>query len=341
MRYYYSKTVSVVKGVLREVERKHLPLVSAGLAYYFLMSLIPALVLLTAVAAYLPIGSVEQSYESFLAHIIPSHGLEILNQAMTTIQPYRGGLLSLGIIATLWLTSKSVKGIISGLDIVYDVHTPRSLWSNRILAFGLTCGVGLLLLLGIALTLTGPVIESLLSWLTPVQSLWTTLWPYVQWFLSATITFAAIELLYVLAPNVPAPRRVTIPGAVIAAFIVLSLAFFLSYYFYHFGDLKLSKVYGAFATPIALVIWLHWSASAILVGAEINVNIQQYKLRKRTQGAPIIQGRADVAQPMQPGPWPGELLRAPRVRSVKAKREQQLLPVRQRSRWDQILQAPP
>ena len=295
MKYYYKKISTLVRGVLREVERKHLPLVSAGLAFYFLMSLIPALVMLTAVAAYLPIGTGEQGYESFLAHIIPSHGLAILDQAMATIQPYRGGLLSLGIIATLWLTSKSVKGIISGLDIVYDVHTPRSLWTNRILAFGLTCGVGFLLLLGIALTLTGPAIESLLSILTPVQSLWTTMWPYMQWSLSATITFAAIELLYLLAPNVPASRRVTVPGALIAAFIVLSLAFFLSYYFYHFGDLKLSKVYGAFATPIALVIWLHWSAAAILIGAEVNVNIQAYRTRKASQGELGIEREADAA----------------------------------------------
>lgn len=292
---YYRKISNIIRGVLREVERKHLPLVSAGLAYYFLMSIIPALVLLTAVVAYLPIASADRSYETFLAHIIPSHGLAMLDQAISTIQPYRGGLLSLGIIATLWLTSIAVKGIISGLDIVYDVNTPRSLWSNRILAFGLTCGVGLLLLIGIALALIGPAIESFLSVVAPVQSLWTTLWPYVQWFLSATITFAAIEFLYLLAPNVPATRRITVPGAVIAAFIALLLAFFLSYYFYHFGDLKLSKVYGAFATPIALVIWLHWSAAAILIGAEVNVNIQAHRFRKGFEPNLKVEHSSDAA----------------------------------------------
>ena len=292
---YFKKTTEVVRAVLREVERKHLPLVSAGLAYYFLMSMIPALALLTALVAYIPLGGGSEGFRSFMTHVVPSHGLAIIDQVLTTIQPHRTGLLSFSIIATLWLVSKSVKGIISGLDIVYDVHEPRSLWLNRIFAFGLTCGVGLLLLLGMSLTVAGPLLESLLSRVAPVQSLWTTLWPYAQWFLSATTIFAAIELLYILAPNVSAKRRVTVPGAVIAATIVLSLSWALSFYFYHFGDLKLSVVYGAFATPIALIIWLHWSAKAILIGAEINVNIQAFKLRRASEREQLLQHRADAA----------------------------------------------
>jgi membrane protein len=291
---YFKKTTAVVQTVLREVERKHLPLVSAGLAYYFLMSMIPALALLTAVVAYLPWGGA-QGFRSFMAHVVPSHGLAVIDQVLTTLQPHRTGLLSFSIVATLWLVSKSVKGVISGLDIVYDVHEPRSLWLNRVFAFGLTCGVGLLMLLGITLTVAGPALESVLSRVAPVQSLWTTLWPYAQWFLSATTIFAAIELLYLLAPNVPARRRITVPGAVIAAAIVLSLSWALSFYFYHFGDLKLSVVYGTFATLIALIIWLHWSAAAILIGAEINVNIQLYKLRKASEREQLVERRADAA----------------------------------------------
>jgi membrane protein len=292
---YPKKATAVVRTVLREIERKHLPLVSAGLAYYFLMSMIPALGLLAAIVAYLPLGNGTQGFRLFLTHVIPSHGLDAIDQVLATIQPHRTGLLSLSIIATLWLVSKSIKGIISGLDIVYDVHAPRSLWLNRIFAFGLTCGVGLLLLLGISLTVAGPILESLLLRIAPMHSLWTTLWPFAQWFLSATTIFAAIELLYVLAPNIPATRRVTVPGAVIAASIVITLSWALSFYFYHFGDLKLSMVYGAFATTIALVIWLHWSAAAILIGAEINVNIQSYKARKASDREQLIKRTADAA----------------------------------------------
>jgi membrane protein len=111
----------------------------------------------------------------------------------------------------------------------------------------------------------------------PIQSLWLRVWPYVQWCLSALFIFAAIELLYRLAPNVPAKQRLTIPGAIVATVIWLVLAWGLGYYFHHFGDLKFDRLYELLASPIALIVWLYWSAIAILIGAEINVNLRVKK----------------------------------------------------------------
>ncbi len=276
------KIKAVVVLVFQHVERKHLPLVAAGVAYYFQMSLFPALVLLTAVVAYLPLQNAMQGATSFLSNVMPSQGVVVVEHLLSTITPHRGGLLSIGIITTLWLTSKAVKGVISGLDIMYDVRVPRSLWINRVLAFFLTFAVGLLLLLGVVLTLAGPTVERWLAILVPVQSLWVTTWPYVQWSLSALFTFAAIEMLYLLAPNLPTKQRLTVPGAVIAAAILLTLSWGLGFYFHHFGALKLDLLYGILATPIALLIWLYWCATAILFGAQINVTIKSYKRLKES-----------------------------------------------------------
>ena len=274
------KIRAVVVLVLQHVERKHLPLVAAGVAYYLQMSLFPALVLLTAVVAFLPLQNAMQGATSFLSNMMPPQGVAVVERLLSTITPHRGGLLSIGIITTLWLTSKAVKGLISGLDIMYDVRVPRSLWINRLLAFFLTFGVGLLLLLGVVLTLAGPTVERWLAILVPVQSLWVTAWPYIQWSLSALFTFAAIEMLYLLAPNVPATERLTLPGAMVAAVILLTLSWALGFYFHHFGALKLDLLYGILATPIALLIWLYWCATAILLGAQINVTIRSYKNQK-------------------------------------------------------------
>src|SRR5262249_1753211 len=157
---------------------------------------------------------------------------------------------------------KGIKGIIAGLDIVHEVQTPRRLWTNRILAFGLAFGVGVLLVLGVVLTLSGPLIERLLARVVPVQSLWIRIWPYLQWVPAAIFIFAAIELLYLLAPNVPARQRVSVPGALIAAAIWLALAWGLGFYFHQFGNAKFNKSYGFLATPITVMIWLYWCAFA-------------------------------------------------------------------------------
>jgi len=266
-------TIRVITGVLRDFERKHLSLIAAGLAYNFLMSLLPALLLLTSLAAYLPLRNGAYGLISFLSPVVPQHSMALIVQLLNRIGSYRAGLLSFAVIVTLWLTSVATKSVIAGLDIVYEVAKPRRIWTNRILAVGLTLAVGILLVTGVLLTLIGPVVGRLLSGAAPVQSMWLQIWPYARWALAAMFTFAAIELLYLFAANIPASPRETILGALVATLGLLTLASALGWYFYHFGEMKLSKSLEALATPIAVAVWLHWSAMFVLLGAEINLNV--------------------------------------------------------------------
>jgi len=266
--------ISFVKRIYEDFERKHLMVIAAGLAYYFLMSFLPAMLLFTALMAYLPLNLGPNGGTSFVSYVMPKQVISLFQDLMSRISPHRTGVLSFSIIASLWLTSKGFKGVIAGLDIVHNVQRPRRIWTNRILAFGLAFAVGMLLLLGTVLTLAGPAIEMLIARADLIHSLWLRLWPYIQWLLSAVCTFAAIEILYRWAPNIPVNQRHTIPGAVVATTMWLALSWALSYYFQHFGNLKLDVLYELLASPIALIVWLNWSAIAILVGAEINVNLK-------------------------------------------------------------------
>src|SRR5215469_4200112 len=164
----------------RGFERKHLSLIAAGLAYYFLMSLSPALLILVGVVSFLPLQDATRRATSFMAHVMPPQGLSLIEPMLATISSHRTGIVSLGIVVSLSLTSIGAKGIIAGLDIVYEVRTPRPLWINMIFAFGLIFAVGLLLLLGVVLTVGGPGVEALLSVAVPVQSLWIRACPYIH-----------------------------------------------------------------------------------------------------------------------------------------------------------------
>ena len=283
---YLSDTIAVIKATLLNLERKHLHLAAAGLAYYLLLSFLPGLALITAVISYLPVQNGVEVATSFLRHLVPQLsqvGTPVIEAKLTTVGSHRTGLLSFGLIAALWVTSQGVNGIIAGLDMVYEVRRPRRVWTNRILAFGLAFGVGMLLVLGAALTLAGPAVESFLSKLVPIQSIWIRVWPLVQWSLTAFFTFAAVEMLYILAPNVPLSKRVTVPGALVAALIWMALSWGISFFVLHFGWTKLDRFYGTMATPIALAIWLNWGALGMLTGAEINLSIQS--LRSRAEPA--------------------------------------------------------
>jgi len=260
---------------MRDVDRKHLMLAAAGLAYYFLMSLFPGLVLLTAGLAHLPVQNGLQEMTSILAHVIPSQGLSIVESLLATISPHRSELLSFGIIATLWLASVGGKGVIASLDIAYGVSQPRPVWINRILACGLTLIVGVLMLLAVSLAVAGPMLRDVLSTLVPVDSFWPTAWLYLQWLLPALFIFAATELLYVLAPNVDRSQRLTIPGALVATGMWMALAWGLGFYFHYFGTLKFYRFYGILASPVAFMIWLYCGAAAFILGAQVNASIRE------------------------------------------------------------------
>ena len=294
MRYLTDATTFVIQ-ILKNVERKHLNLVAAGLAYYFIMSLFPGLVLLAGVAAYLPLPQGEQSVTTFLGYVMPPQAASLFAQVLGSIRTHRAGLLSFGIIVLLWLTSKGVKAIIAGLDLVYEVRTPRRVWTNRVLAFGLTFGVGILLLLAVMVMVVGPALKPFLLKAVPEHSLFFSVWPYLQWLPAAIFIFAAIELLYLLAPNLPVRQRVTVPGALVVAATWLALSWGLGFYFQRFGEEKLVRFYEFLATPVAVMIWLYWSAFAILVGAEINASLQAYKNAKAAAPAEVLQPRKDAA----------------------------------------------
>lgn len=270
------EALAIVRLVAENAERKHLPLAAAGLAYNFLLSLIPVLMVLAAVLAYLPLKHGMQDVNSFLVNVVPRQALPLIDDLLTRISPHRSGLLSFGLITAVWLASKALNGIIMGLDVAYNVRAPRRIWTTRILAFVLTLAVGLLLLLGVGLTLAGPFLGTLLSRVAPIHSLWLRLWPIIQWSFSVLVVFSAIELLYLLAPNIPYTYRLTVPGAVFASAVWIALAWGFGFYL-HYARAKLDRFYGILATPIAFMIWLDWSASAILLGAEINSSLQSYK----------------------------------------------------------------
>ena len=294
---YIREALAIFRLIGTNAERKHLALAAAGLAYNFLLSLIPVFMVLAAVLAYLPVQNGMQDVNSFLVNVVPRQALPVIADLATRISPHRTGLLSFGLITAVWLASKSLNGMIMGLDLAYNVYAPRRIWTTRILAFFLTLAVGLLLLLGVALTLAGPFVGTLLSRVAPIHSIWLRLWPFIQWSFSVVIVFSAIELLYVLAPNIPFTHRLTVPGAVFASAMWIALAWGFGFYL-HYSGAKLDRFYGVLATPIAFMIWLNWSASAILLGAEINSSLMSYR-RDRLSGPRALFDEGNDARPTQ------------------------------------------
>jgi len=265
---------SLLKRIYDNVQEKHILQMAAGLSYYFVMSLFPLLIVFAAAVTYLPIPNLFDQALALAGHFIPHDSMGLVESVLRqVITPSRGKLLSFGILGAIWAASGGFSSMMEALNVAYDVREQRPFWKTRPLAVGLTFLIGLLLVIALALMLVGPNFGGWLATKVGLGSAFATLWPYLRWSIAIAFTVLSIELIYFLAPNIRQKFRKTLPGAAIAVGCWIFLSWALGVYFQHFA--KLNKTYGTLAAAIALMVWLYWTAFAVILGAEINANLIQ------------------------------------------------------------------
>lgn len=277
------RTVEAVPG-------KHTLQMAAALSYYFVISLFPAFIFLSAVVAYLPGAHPFDQLLSMLSGFVPADSLELLRKVLATVvTPNRGTLLSFGVLGTLWTASGGFSAAIEALDISYEVEEARPFWVTRPLAVGLTLLVGVLLLIALAVMIVGPQFGAWLAARTNLSWLLARAWPYIHWTVAILFTVLAVEALYFVAPNVKQRFWATLPGAVLAVGSWIGLSYALGFYFRSFAHFN--KTYGTMGAVIALMVWLYWTSFFMLVGAELNCELaketKQGKIKQDEDGSGV------------------------------------------------------
>jgi len=265
-----------IKGALARtyegVQRKHTMQMAAGLSYYFVMSLFPMLIVFAAAVAYLPVPNLFDQALGFASRFMPHESMGLVKAVLRqVITPHRGKFMSFGIVGTIWAASGGFSSMMEALNVAYDVTESRPFWKTRPLAIGLTFLIGILLVIALALMLVGPNFGGWLAGKVGLGSIFVAVWPYLRWSIAIAFAVLAIELIYFLAPNVRQRFLRTLPGAALAVACWLLLSWALGIYFQHFTNLN--KTYGTLAAAIALMVWLYWTAFAILLGGEINADL--------------------------------------------------------------------
>jgi len=252
--------------------RNHTLQMAAALAYYFVLSLFPALIFLSAVVAFLPLPDLFNQALGIMARFLPPDSMGLVRRVLSdVITPNRGTFLSFGIFGTLWAASGGFSAAIEALNIAYDVQDDRPFWKTRPLAMGLALVTGALMLVALSVMIVGPRFGEWLAARVHLSYLFVLLWPYVHWAIAIGFTILAVEALYFLAPNVKQRFLATLPGAILAVGCWIALSYLLGLYFRHFANFN--KTYGTLGAAIALMIWLYWIGIAMLVGAELNCEL--------------------------------------------------------------------
>jgi membrane protein len=285
---------SVIKRSTTDVVNNHTLAFAASLSYYFVISLFPALIALAAIVSLLPIPDLFQNIVAVLGRAVPPEGMGLVNKVVAdVIRPHSGGLLSFGLLGTLWSASSGFAGMIEALDVAYDVPETRPWWKTRLLAIGLTILVGGMLVLSCLCMTLGPHFFELYADKIGLGPMFLAFWKIARWVIAAALVIVSIEVMYFLAPNVRQCFRQTLPGAVIAVAGWLLLSFGLGVYFSKFANFN--ATYGALGAAIALLVWMYWTAFAVLVGGELNSEI----IQERGDGKlPLKQAPPDKVKPV-------------------------------------------
>jgi membrane protein len=269
---------------------------AAALSYYFVLSLFPALIFLSAVVAFLPVPDLFGQALSVMGRFLPPDSMSLVRRVLAdVITPNRGAFLSFGILGTLWAASGGFSAAIEALNVAYDVQDDRPFWKTRPLAVGLAFITGALLLIALSVMIVGPRFGEWLAGKVHLSSVFVFLWPYIHWSTAVAFTILAVEALYFLGPNVKQRFLATLPGAILAVICWIALSYFLGVYFRHFANFN--KTYGTLGAAVALMTWLYWTGFAMLVGAELNSELakisREGKIEEKHERSPLR--RTDLA----------------------------------------------
>lgn len=269
------QTIDFGKQLIKQINEADVFGLSAQLAYFFLLSLFPFLLFLITLLGYLPIDAI--SVTDFLGAYAPDEIMELINTNLTQlVNAQNGGLLSIGIIGTLWSASNGVNAIMKSFNRAYEVEEDRSFIVARLIAIALTIGMVIVICVALLLPVFGKAIGVYIFSFIDLSEGFLSLWNTLRWVISSVIFFIVLLTLYKLAPNVRIQLKHAIWGSLFATICwqLVSLAF--SYYVNTLGNY--SATYGSLGAVIILMIWFYISGIIIITGGVINAVIRKRKL---------------------------------------------------------------
>ena len=256
---------------------------SAELAYYYFFALFPALLFLVALAGYVPIENLIDQVMTALGRVAPGAVTTLTrNQLDQIAASQHGGLLTFGIIATLWSMSSGMTAVVDTLNQAYHVTEGRQWWRVRVTAILLAVALVAFVLTSFILLVVGPALGQRLAAELGLGFVFSFGWKILQWPLVFLLVAAAVSMVYYIAPDVDQRWLWIVPGAVFATVLWVLMSVGLKWYVEHFANYQ--ATYGAIGGVIVLLLWLYFSGFVLLVGAELNAVIEHASIYGKNPG---------------------------------------------------------
>ena len=246
---------------------------AAQLAYYLFLALFPAILFLLALGSFFPLHDLAGALVQVLRPVASEDVIHIVADQIRRIsESENGGLLTFGVLTALWSSSAAMVAATSALNAAYDIEEARPWWKVRVIAIGLTLALAVFVLLSFSLVLAGPEIAEYLGRTLRMGTVVEWSWKVLQWPMVFALVSTGVGLVYYFAPDAEQDWVWITPGAVVAAILWLIASLAFRVYVTRFTDYN--AAYGAVGGVMVLMLWFYVSSLAILVGAEMNAEIE-------------------------------------------------------------------
>jgi membrane protein len=280
----------VLKRTIREFREDNVTDWAAALTYYGILAIFPALLALVSVLGLIGPSATQPLIDN-LGKIAPGSAHSILNSAIQNLQHSRGAagvVFIVSILLAIWSASGYVAAFMRASNSIYDIDEGRPIWMT--LPVRVVTTIVLLALIAIAaigVVVTGGLAKQIGN-ILGVGSTAVTVWDIAKWPVLLFVVSLMFSILYWATPNVKHPGfRWVSPGGIFA--VVVWIAASALFALYVAGFSSYNKTYGALAGVIVFLVWLWISNIAVLLGAELNAELERAKV--------IEAGGSDVDEP--------------------------------------------
>ena len=284
----------LAKRVWAEIQADNVFGRAAELSYYFLLALFPFLIFLTSIIG-LVLGSgtgTRHALFDYLGRIMPPSAFQLISNTMYEVtESAGGGKLSFGILAALWAASNGLGAITESLNTAYDLEETRPWWKQRLTAIGLTIALSIFIIGALVLVVAGGHIAEWLAAHYGFGPVFPMAWKIIQWpVVLACMTFA-FALIYYVAPDFRKQSwQWLTPGSVIGVVLWLLVSLGFRIYLHYFNSYN--ATYGSLGAVIILMLWLYFTGAAVLIGGEVNSEIENAAAK---QGDPEAKEKGEKA----------------------------------------------
>lgn len=267
-----------------DVGENRIMLVSAGVTFFTLLAIFPAVAALVSLYGLVADPSTIAEQLASLQGIIPQGAIDIVGEQVTRLNEKGSSTLGLslliGLALSIWSANGGMKHIFDALNLVYNEREKRSFIRLNLVSLAFTAGALFFLVLALASVVLVPIVLKFVG--LGANAWWLSL---LRWPVLLVAVLFGLALLYRYGASRDAPRwRWATPGSTLAAILWLGGSLLFSWYVSNFG--KYNQTYGSLGAAIGFMTWIWLSTTIVLLGAQVNAEMEHQTAEDTTVGKP-------------------------------------------------------